>query len=89
MGDILLFPHGRGTSKPDGHGMSTPARQGLANARRWRINRIRGSRALALGVVEAPTAAAAIRQAIRTFAVTDPEQQRRLAAMPDDRPATG
>jgi hypothetical protein len=35
-----------------------------------------------IGYVEAPDAEQAIKEAIRAFGVTDPEQQKRLAAVP-------
>jgi hypothetical protein len=47
---------------------------------RWRISRIRSSAARELGEVEAPTAEAAIKTAIKIFTVTDPWTQKRLVA---------
>jgi hypothetical protein len=48
----------------------------------WRITRIRSTPAALIGYVEAPDAEQAIKEAIRAFGVTDPEQQKRLAAVP-------
>jgi hypothetical protein len=48
----------------------------------WRITRIRSTPAALIGHVEAPDAEQAIREAIRQFGITDPEQQKRLAAQP-------
>jgi hypothetical protein len=47
----------------------------------WRITRIRSTPAALIGYVEAPVAAQAIKEAIRAFGITDPEQQKRLAAV--------
>jgi hypothetical protein len=49
----------------------------------WRICRIRGNRADQLGTVEAPTAEAAIKQAIKQFQITEPWEQERIAARPN------
>jgi len=46
----------------------------------WAIVLIRGTPAAVIGHVEAPDAASAIKEAIRQFNITDPKQQRRLAA---------
>ena len=51
---------------------------------RWRITRIRGNRADRLGTVEAATPAAAVKAAIKRFQITDPQEQKRLGAMPDE-----
>jgi hypothetical protein len=48
----------------------------------WRITRIRATPAALIGYVNAPDAEQAIKEAIREFGITDPEQQRRLAAQP-------
>jgi hypothetical protein len=48
----------------------------------WRITRIRSTPAALVGYVEAPDAERAIEEAIRAFGITDPEQQKRLAALP-------
>jgi hypothetical protein len=48
----------------------------------WWITRIRSTPAALIGYVEAPDAEQAIKEAIRAFGVTDPEQQKRLAAVP-------
>jgi len=48
----------------------------------WRITRIRSTPAALIGHVEAPDAEQAIKEAIREFGITDPEQQKRLAAQP-------
>jgi hypothetical protein len=50
---------------------------------RWRITRIRGNRADRIGIVQAPDAKAAIKIAIREFKITNPEDRKRVAAMPD------
>jgi len=50
--------------------------------RTWAISRIKGTPAAVLGHVEAPDAESAIKAAIEKFAITDPEQQKRLAARP-------
>ena len=47
---------------------------------RWRITRIKASSAALIGYVEAPDQEQAIKAAIREFAITDPEHQKRLAA---------
>jgi hypothetical protein len=46
----------------------------------WAISRIKSTPAVTLGHVEAPDAESAIREAIKRFGITDPEQQKRLAA---------
>jgi hypothetical protein len=46
----------------------------------WAIVRIKGTPAAVIGHVEAPDAESAIKEAIRQFNITDPEQQKRLAA---------
>jgi hypothetical protein len=46
----------------------------------WAIVRLKGTPAAIIGHVEAPDADSAIKEAIRRFNITDPEQQRRLAA---------
>jgi len=48
----------------------------------WRIIRIKASPAAVIGHVQAPDAEQAIKEAIREFGITDPEQQKRLAAQP-------
>ena len=48
----------------------------------WRITRIRGTPATLIGYVEAPDAEQAIEEAIKAFGITDPEQRKRLAALP-------
>ena len=53
------------------------------SSKRWRISRIRSNKAEQLGTVEAADAQAAIRTAIKSFGITNPEHQRRLAARPD------
>ena len=65
MAEILTFPH---------------VHYGGQQQTQWRITRIRGSRAEHLGVLEAPDAESAIAAGIRQFGVTDPEQQKRIAA---------
>jgi hypothetical protein len=46
----------------------------------WQISRISGKGALHIGQVDAPDAESAIRSAIRKYDITDPEDQRRVAA---------
>jgi hypothetical protein len=46
---------------------------------RWRITRLKASPAALIGYVEAPDPDTAIRTAIREFAITNPEHQKRLA----------
>jgi hypothetical protein len=48
----------------------------------WRITRVRATPAALIGYVEAPDAERAIEEAIRAFGIIDPEQQKRLAALP-------
>jgi hypothetical protein len=48
----------------------------------WRITRIRSTPAALIGHVEAPDAEQVIKEAIREFGITDPQQQKRLAAQP-------
>jgi hypothetical protein len=50
---------------------------------RWRISRIRGSKAEQLGVVTAADAEAAIKVAIKEFEVADKHRQSQLAARPN------
>jgi hypothetical protein len=47
---------------------------------RWRITRLIASPAALIGYVEAPDQEQAIRTAIREFAITNPEHQKRLTA---------
>jgi len=44
---------------------------------------IRGNKADRLGIARAPDAKSAIKFAIREFKITDPEERKRIAAMPD------
>ena len=46
--------------------------------RTWAISRIKGTSAAVLGHVEAPDTDSAIKEAIKKFEITDPEQQQRL-----------
>ena len=46
----------------------------------WAIVRIKGTPAAVIGYVEAEDAESAIKEAIRQFNITAPEQQKRLAA---------
>jgi hypothetical protein len=46
---------------------------------RWRIT-VSSTPELAVGTVEAPDAASAIKEAIKHYGITDPEHQKRLAA---------
>ena len=48
----------------------------------WAISRIKGTPAAVIGHVEAPDAESTIKEAIRQFNITDPAQQKRLAARP-------
>jgi hypothetical protein len=51
---------------------------------RWKITRIRGNRAELVGMVAAADEKAAIKVAIKDYHITNPEQQRRLAARLDE-----
>jgi len=51
---------------------------------RWRVIRIQGARAQEICVVEAVDEKAAVKFAIREYGIVDPQQQRRLAARPED-----
>jgi hypothetical protein len=51
---------------------------------RWKITRIRGNRAELVGTVAAADEKAAIKAAIKDYHITNPEQQRRLAARLDE-----
>ncbi len=51
---------------------------------RWRITRIRGSKAELLGIVLAPDQRSAIEEPIEYYKFTDPEKQQRLVARPED-----
>jgi len=46
----------------------------------WAIVRIKGTPAAVIGHVKAADAASAIEEAIKRFGISEPEQQRRLAA---------
>jgi hypothetical protein len=46
----------------------------------WRITRIRSTPAALIGHVEAPDAEQAIKEAISKYAITNPQEQDRLAA---------
>jgi len=46
----------------------------------WRITRIRSTPAVLIGHVEAPDAEQAIKEAIRKYEITSPQEQERLAA---------
>ena len=48
---------------------------------RWLIYRIRGTPAQFVGSVQAPDEQSAIKEAIKEFGITDPEQQKRLIAL--------
>lgn len=59
---------------------------GIAKQRlHWRISRIRGNRAEVVGVVLAPNEVAAVKVAIDANRISDPDNQRRLFARPEDR----
>ncbi len=58
-----------------------PTSKSRPATRQWRITLIR-KKGARLGTVEAPDAATAIKVAIEQFGITDPQQQRRLAAQP-------
>ena len=51
---------------------------------RWRITRIRGSKAELLGIVLAPDQKSAIEEAIACLQNHRPRKQRRLVARPED-----
>jgi hypothetical protein len=63
VADILLFP------------INTRGKEGQYE----QMARIGGNRAGWLGVIEVPTAEAAIKE----FNITDPQEQKRVGAMPD------
>jgi hypothetical protein len=50
------------------------------NLPRWRVSRIVGNRAREIAELQAASADAAIRRAIREYGIDDPHQQQRLAA---------
>lgn len=54
------------------------------NLTRWRITRIRGSKAELLGFVAAPNEISAIKVAIEDFRITNPDHQKRLVARVED-----
>jgi hypothetical protein len=47
---------------------------------RWRVNAIVGNKAREIAELQAPTAEAAIKRAIREYGINDPHKQQRLAA---------
>jgi hypothetical protein len=49
---------------------------------RWQVTRIVGNAARQITELEADSAAEAIKRAIKEYEITDPQQQRRLAARP-------
>ena len=46
----------------------------------WRISRIKGAPAADVGIVQAPDAETAIKEAIKKYEIRDVEQQKRLVA---------
>jgi hypothetical protein len=46
----------------------------------WAISRIKGTPAVEIGWVDAPDGETAIKEAIKRYGITDPEQQKQLAA---------
>jgi hypothetical protein len=50
----------------------------------WRVIRIRGNKAELVGTVPAADEKSAIKTAIKEYKIDNPEQQRRLAARPDE-----
>jgi hypothetical protein len=49
---------------------------------KWRVVRIQGARAAEICVLNARSEEAAIKAAIKEFEISDPSQQKRLAAHP-------
>jgi hypothetical protein len=49
---------------------------------RWRVNVIVGNKAREIAELQAPSADAAIKRAIREFGISNPHEQARLAARP-------
>jgi len=49
-----------------------------AKLHRWRISRLRATRAEFVGHLNAPDKATAIKEAIRSYGIIDPEKQKRL-----------
>jgi hypothetical protein len=77
----LLQP-GLATSCPDLYNCFMSKRSLPQKLYEWRITRIRSTPAAFIGHVEAPDAEEAVKEAIRKFGITDPDQQKRLAAQP-------
>ncbi len=53
-----------------------------AKDREWEVTRIKGKAAVFVGFVRAPDEKSAIEAAIREYKITNPNDQRRLAARP-------
>jgi len=60
--------------------MKTPSKSNKSAIKSWRIFRRRFSVETFVGIVHAPDPAAAIKQAIEQFEITDAEDQLRLVA---------
>jgi hypothetical protein len=54
--------------------------KGVRQPTMWAISHIKSTPALPIGHIEAPDAESAIKEAIKKFGITDPDQQARLAA---------
>jgi len=64
--------------------MRKQLRPNIRKQSRFKIIRIRGNRAELVGMVAAADEKAAIKAAIKDYHITNPEQQRRLAARLDE-----
>jgi hypothetical protein len=54
--------------------------KGVKQPTTWAISHIKSTPALPIGHIEAPDAESAIKEAIKKFGITDPDQQAKLAA---------
>jgi hypothetical protein len=54
--------------------------RGIKQPTTWAISHIKGTPALPIAHIEAPDAESAIKEAIKKFGITDPDQQAQLAA---------
>jgi hypothetical protein len=76
--------HGRRLSRPRIVEVAIAPMSKRKSNQRWRIIRIRGNLAELVGMVAAADEKAAIKVAIKDYLITNPEQQRRLAARLDE-----
>jgi hypothetical protein len=60
--------------------MGKKGKKSITTMHTWAISRIKGTPAVEIGWVDAPDAETAIKEAIKRYGITDPEQQKRLAA---------